>query len=594
MSRASKIYDYAKYLWKFQEGICVVLLQDLGVAQDRIHWGKKLPGTHVMPDIMLGDTRTTPECVLFISHHNGDDAGRMKSWRDINEVFTLCHHTETIRLAHITFGSGIPAATTKAVYSLYDDVLDVPNRPNMKALMSCAQRWMPTLYQLDREDLPQQLRALLADCSVRELRAIRALRRWLRSFLRGSSDSLRPWRACLSPPSTRRLPERAVSGAFRKSIGILSLFPDEERQGLYALLEGKRVDVLPLARQFQLVTGTLRGLKLRSSALQQVWDALGREGIEALVSRAVEEIPALSTLRVQVTQLPLFADWLVWIAEHWEEICSPKRLDRWFEACFVSPLQPGAWDEKASEGVDWHWLFECLMYILKATKGSRHAMSYTRIARQCGAEGRIGRGARLRFSYYAQRKRDLPEDIRRSLTKFLAQELKQHCTSQQIREQVDKIVSFRVSGYIERMMNAQTFAPLYWLLEDTCERHGVCYVEQKDVAGFLSDTHPKRPCTTKLALLKKEGEGRVGVHSRTAHMGVVDKRKELCARGRTLRLREQDGHFVPQFEERLVLLLDGDWKRKDLELLHASGWSRIYRWDECERLIQEVWGDGSV
>lgn len=67
------------------------------------------------------------------------------------------------------------------------------------------------------------------------------------------------------------------------------------------------------------------------------------------------------------------------------------------------------------------------------------------------------------------------------------------------------------------------------------------------------------------------------------------KAKELC--GRAIGLRYTwDGHrFVPRSSiHRMLLVLDGEWPQKELDVLLRSGWDGIFYPDEMDRLKKEI------
>src|SRR5690606_20692879 len=114
------------------------------------------------------------------------------------------------------------------------------------------------------------------------------------------------------------------------------------------------------------------------------------------------------------------------------------------------------------------WLFDLIVYSIKQARGSRHGFSYSKLADALGHEGVIGRNARLQFAYYAERRRDMPTELLDAASRYLALTLDEEIDPAQLDAIGSQLATMRAEGVVERVMNAQEFEPLYWVLEAAC------------------------------------------------------------------------------------------------------------------------------
>jgi len=81
----------------------------------------------------------------------------------------------------------------------------------------------------------------------------------------------------------------------------------------------------------------------------------------------------------------------------------------------------------------------------------------------------------------------------------------------------------------------------------------------------------------------------------SAHEGhAADKRKELAAKGRVLRIRKSSRGFSLEANLFLALVLDGDWQHSgdsmsnSLEMVAGAGWSGVYDAATLSELAAEL------
>ena len=579
--------DITKQVWKFQEGLVVVLLEKLGIPKSQIFWGGKPAGLSVDTDILIGSSLDTPMVAILVTHNTADSAGLMKFWRSINELLELKAAFPELIAANLHFESGMPPVTDIAMREFFDMSLSLGDYEAYSELVSAAHEVTEvSLIGLQREPALEFMRTWVLANSKRYSSCFQQLSRWLKKSIK--MRAVPPvWKSILLPCNTEFNGNVGLHSGYRKGFAKLTLLSDEELEivelGVNGQIQKKSTVNL---ESLEITAPVVGGVRVIDNDIVQIFQTTPKEYINAVRRSAVSSMAVLPRLREQLSAISALPVYAAWLCNNWTEITTPKSLSLLLEECFSNPLAVGP---KVNIPVSWHWLLDLLIYVIKQARGSRHGFSLSKLSQEVGATGVIGRSNRLQFSYYIDRSRNLPNEMRNKLAETLCKLILESINPESISTIVTELVSMRVTGVLERMMNGQEFEPIYWMLREACESVNLEIIIDKAVESIVSDFHPKKPGTTKLALIGGNNSSSclIAVHCRTAHDGATDKRKELCARGRTLRARLSEGMIRPQFRDKLALILDGDFTLNDIELLNKSGWTRIYGVSDISKLIQD-------
>lgn len=576
--------DLAKHVWKFQEGLLCVLLEGI-TDSPRIHWGASPSSVSIDTDIIVGDSPDAPEAVVMVTHNTADNVGQKKFWRNVNELFELRSAFPRARIGNVSYESGVPAVTAQAMSQLVDLNIDLDQDPNLSLLARTAEEVTHRyLLRANRETVLRVVQRWVANASKPERDALSVLRAWLQSLLRGKAHQPK-WLDVVQPCAPMRVGNVLEHSGFRRAIGKLSIISDEDfNQVKIMKTKGVRYEA-PHLQLLGIASPRIGGLlRLTDSDIGSISSTIGWDTIAEIRKRARSEMAVINRLEMQSLATGDVLACAAWIKSNWSLVTNPRELAVLLEACFQIPSSVGPPLRVIPE---WHWLFDLIVYLIKESRGSRHGFSWSKLAQEIEAEGIIGRNQRLTFAYYAERRRNLTPKVRDLCAKYLSRTLKEEIDPATLTSRAAAIVEMRISGVMERIVGGQEFEPLYWLVEHECKQSGVPFYLDKAVPSFISDLHPSKPGTSKLGFLGGNSPDSciLAVHCRTAHDGAADKRKETCARGRSLRRRLNAGGVRRQLENKLCLVLDGDWAQRDIDLLVASGWTRIYSYSEIKDLV---------
>jgi hypothetical protein len=147
----------------------------------------------------------------------------------------------------------------------------------------------------------------------------------------------------------------------------------------------------------------------------------------------------------------------------------------------------------------------------------------------------------------------------------------------------------KLRGYSENLIEAKLctyrgFEPLRLLIEGA-----VPAVKLQAIRSCFGEKAALPGQATKTTILRKK---KTLINWQSASdAGRDHKKKELCGRAVALRY-SWDGKakkFIKRPNvEKLILLLDGTWKREDLLALARAGWDEIFYPDEMEKLAKAV------
>ena len=579
--------DLSKHVWKFQEGLLVVLCNEVVESNGSVFWGQKPAGVSVDTDVIVTGPDLKPKLVIMITHSSSDDIGLKKFWRNINELFDLKAAYPECVIANVSYQSGTPPIAEQATRALYDIVLSLDQSSELMDLNERSYSFVEThLLNADRQTVTQVVSDWVIGCTAGDKKAVSTLRSWLRNALTLAPKS--PiWEKSLTPIQCAFASSTAaLHSGFRRSLAKFSLLSDESLSALRDGQDSKVKACNPELLALNMVTPIVGGFRVTDEDLLTTIKTLGLKSISDIRSRAEHEMEVLPRLRGQLAQVACLDKYIDWIHSEWHSVTEKETLLMMLNQCFISPSSIGP---KTGMVPDWHWLLDLLIYLIKHSGESRHSYSLSKLAEDIGATGVINRNDRLQISYYIERRKGLAPQVVDAIAASVSNRLKAQVAPRSLLANGSAITQMRADGVMERIMGAQEFEPLYWLLETALQDAGLEYRLDKSVLTFISDLHPRRPGTCKVAFVGGESVDSciLAIHCRTAHDGATDKRKELCGRGRALSSRYVNGVSCSQLHGKLALLLDGDFREKDIELLSLAGWSRIYSVRDMPKLIED-------
>ena len=413
-----------------------VLLERSGIPSAHIHWGETPTGLSVDTDIVIGRDVDRPSATVMVTHNTADNAGGMKFWRTVNELFEFRSAYPRATSVNVLFESGVPPVTMAAMIQLFDSTLVLGESARMRPLVAVAETFTEQhLFQADREETLEALRDWTRTCPASLRTAVLALQRWLSSAVRRRAATP-AWASALAPC---RLLQNDFVGptSVRRSLGKLVILPDEDFE---TLLSGRRLPAPPSHFPALGLSAPSLGGHLVSPEIRQAVSGLGRPTVEAVRARARAELAVLPRLQGQALGLSNIPRQIQWMRSHWRELTSARSLSRLLAQCYAEPRRVGP---RVDTDPTWHWLFDLIVYSIKQARGSRHGFSYSKLADALGHEGVIGRNARLQFAYYAERNRDLPSELLTAASRYLAATLEEELDPTQLDSVGSQVAAMR-------------------------------------------------------------------------------------------------------------------------------------------------------
>jgi len=237
------------------------------------------------------------------------------------------------------------------------------------------------------------------------------------------------------------------------------------------------------------------------------------------------------------------------------------------------------------------WLFELLLEIPKLIADDPTSYGYAQLERDCEKIKGMPRAGdpiyRTTIPGWVHRRTGVvvPTKILSGITVVLARIL----STVGVKGLPQLLSPEKLRGYSENIIEAKLctyrgFEPLRLLIEDSVPGTNVeqirsCFGEKAKLPGQA----------TKTTVLRKH---KTLINWQSAHASHTnDKKKELCGRAVALRYSwdVKAKKFIKRPNvEKLILLLDGTWKREDLLALARAGWDEIFYPDEMEKLAKAI------
>ena len=535
-----------------------------------------LEAAGVGADLALVDPQGEISAVLLISHCTSPKNSEMKGWRNLEELRLIKSRvTPPPRVISVLFEGQLKASQLQLQEALFDQLILCEELTGWAQLQERLHRLAAEvtgsldllevrLAQLHRRGrLGRALRsleerlalALWGQCEAHPLReALEAL--WQEE--RRRLDSLRA--ATLSGRAADALPI-----SLRHAVARLLLFPSPREALALYLGESKREAFPEYLYRHQLITRSLAGPRGADPSIQGALDTLG----EAQLIQLCEGAPrALLRESLSVLQrLDAWANAVDYFSAHLSALCDPKQLSLALLSVDQDPHRPPLGGETGGlpEG---SWLFELIITLLKGSKGAQSRFGYSALTLSAATISTWRAGRRM----LSHSQRDaLADQLSRAL-----QDLSPEERTRGLSELLERLERHHLSN---RLLTHRALDPLLQILQETFPTG-----ELIEVRSCFADAAALRGRAGRLRVFR-QGRWLIQWQS-VSEAGRRHKRRELCARGLSLRYQWDGVAFVPKQGSKLALFLDGSWTTRDLSSLIEAGWDRVYRSSEVERLSE--------
>jgi hypothetical protein len=559
-----------------------------------IFWDDKPDGMTIIPDLSIGADKDHPNTVILVTHCGSAKNSDMKYWRNMGELAEAKIFLPTVpKVFNLAFDSVIKENLKEAQDSSFDGQLLVGDKKYGNKL----QQWIDHNLKSFPKDKHEKV-----DFIVDEAKKDKILKPLLDQFTvdleallkkRAPVELEQVW-VMERSRSPGRAP-RARDTFVRRGLSKLLIF--EDLDVALRLFSGKRVkadEVPEYAYELGLATRFTSGSSgIAKPADEEIVNAvtiLGDEQTKRVLANApISELSAwLVSLRNSGHMLAI-RDYL--ISEH-ANLINPGTLFKRLAELHAKPNSlisgkntPPNWPPRSV------WLFEVLMEIPKLLNEDPTSYGYAQMERECEKLKGMPRAGdpiyRTTIPGWVHRRAGSAVDSK--VLQGVSTVLAKHLASTSAKSLSSVLSDENLKGYFNNLIEAKLctyrmFEPLRLLIESTvsgAKKDSVrsCFGEKAELPGQA----------TKTTVLRK---GKTLINWQSCHGSHTnDKKKELCGRVVALRYSwdAKSKKFVPRTGvEKLILVVDGTWKREDLLTLARAGWDEIYYPDEMDKLAKAI------
>ena len=558
-----------------------------------IFWDQKPEGMTIVPDLTIGTDKDHLHTVLLVTHSGSAKNSDMKYWRNMGELAEAKIQLPDVpKVFNLAFDSVIKENLKLAQAASFDGQLIVGDLRYGAEL----QQWIDNNLSRFPKDKHEKV-TFIHD----ESKTDSTLRKLLRAF----KHDLKILLAKKAPPELdqvwgmeRKRPrgkaQRARDTFVRRGLSKLLIF--EDLDVAIRLFTGKRVggdEVPAYAYELGLATRfTSGGPGIAKSADEEIANAIATIG-KTTARRILAQAPMdklsgwLETLRC----LARLTDMISYLEKHFAQFCNPQVL---VSKLWTLHSNPSAYAKElptlSSKVPGSVWLIEIILEVIKNCSGDAAGYGYAQMAREVAKlPGMPHAGDRIHsivLSDWIHRRGNevMPRPYLASVCQVLSRHLTE-ITLSGVNTTKATIKTSATQNIVEaKLCTYRGFEPLRTLIQDTLKTTTLdklrsCFGEKVKLPGQA----------TKTTVLKK-GSTLINWQS-VSDAGRDHKKKELCGRAVALRYSwdAKGKKFIPRpGVKKLVLVVDGTWRREDLLALARAGWDEIFYPDEMDKLATAI------
>jgi hypothetical protein len=569
-------------------------LRKKGVFKGDIFWDEKAAGMTIVPDLTIGPNKDHPHTVILITHSGSAKNSDMKYWRNIGELAEIKVLLPVVpKVFNLAFDSVIKENLKKAQAASFDGQLIVGDLKYGTAI----QEWIDDNLGSLPKDKNEKVEVL-----TREAKTDKKLKLLLHAF----STDLETLLKKKAPPELeqvwamerQRAPGRAprARDTFVRR-GLSKLLIIEDLDAALRLYGGQRVrieEIPEYAFALGLATKAVGRASPNDVEVENAVVTLGVNKVRSLLAKApMAKLEGwLVTLR-NASHLLHMGDY---VHKHYKELCDPSQL-----AVKLKELHQDPWalSDRATAPNGWPptqvWLLEYLVALIRESTGTASGYGYAQLGRDVVSAGftkradgknpRIWVGGFIMSDWVHRRgEEQLDDNSLFGIASVLCARLKVLDAASLVR--IAKGLPMALSRNIieAKLCTYRGFEPLLWLIKEVIPTARVvpfrsCFAESAGMTGQASQTHVMFAKKTVINWQSASNAGR------------DHKKKELCGRAVALRYSWDSKlkKFIPrQRVEKLILVVDGTWRREDLLALARAGWDEIFYPDEMDRLAAAI------
>ncbi len=563
--------------------------------KDTVFWNETPTGLTVEPDFLIGKDKDHPNLIIMVTHSGCANNSLMKSWRNLGE---LCEIKTTLdpapKAINVLFDSIIESSLKLLQDAAFDGQIIVGDRPYYDTLQKWVRSTEPLLPTDQTEKAAAIERALRDDHILEEL--VGYLYEDVKVCIDNSEESLSE----LWELEYQRRYETTITAKntyVRRGLSKLLIFEDTNLGiDLYSRGSLPINSVPEYILELGLARKAIGKIVPNDEEIMGAVRLLKREDIFHILD-SVKDSETLNGYLGKLRSIPNYTYIGKYIIENYHELINPEFFYKCAQSLYENPASlktsedaPACWPPNDV------WLVSYTMELIKENTGKANGFGTLQLARETIENG-FGSVSDLTsasqfaggfgfMSWIIRKPSPFRDDLIKGISFTLAHKL-QEIGFEKARQliQSKRVQNRYISNLIEAKLCAYTpFSPLYELLKISipeCEKKAIkaCFAEKAGLRGQTGNT------TVAVA-------NHTIINWQTAtEAGRDHKRKELCGRAVGLRYSWDsiNNTFIKRPDiNKLILLLDGTWRQKDVDVLIKAGWDEIYYPDEMDKLKEAI------
>ena len=584
---------------KAYEALVKVALMSLKAKKHfkgEIFWDEKPEGMTIIPDLTIGFDKDHPDINILISHGGSVKESNRKYWRNCGELIECKLFLEkSPKVLSIFFDAEVKADIKKAGQATFDGEIFIGDRdygPQLK-------KWIVdhlSLLPKDKEEKVSFLEEKLKSDAV------------LKRLMSKLTDDLEELLKKKAPPELdeiwkmerARTPGRAprAKATFvRRGLSKILIFDDLDVA--IRLFTGKRVNtnevpsyVFELGLATKFTVGSKGIAKAADEEITNAISTISEKKIKMIISDSSKITTKGFWEQVaKVRNAGLFPALVNYIESNYQALTSVKGMKNALIAQHSDPTS-GLTIPRGLASPQNVWLFDVIGALVKTAAKKSQDFGYSVFSKhpraKCSKVGSmwVGDWCGCFFNQFISRKSSFiaPSNAIDYVATVLRDEL-----AKLSRTSIPTLGSKALGKYIGKEYEAtllahRGFDPLLACISVS----GIsgskvavrsCFGEKAELPGQATKTTVLRKKKTLINWQSASDAGR------------DHKKKELCGRAVALRYSwdAKAKKFIKRPNvEKLILLLDGTWRREDLLALARAGWDEIFYPDEMEKLAKAV------
>jgi hypothetical protein len=565
--------DSRKQIWKFQEGAVVLALREC-CGESKVHWDHTPEGMSIDPDVVVGDVPDSPEVVVFVTHASAAREGTHKFWRTMAEVVDAKRLSSKPQVISVLFPSNMKKKLLSAYGVLFDKAIHLDDIPWGSLLSNSLSKLTDENGGLAKEVCLEKLADTVKAGEIPNWRDFVSTLKEALATKRGTYDKTI---SSSSFNKNSRVP-RARETTLRRSMCKFYTFPDPVRS---SLTSGVNIKEPP---QHVVILGwvnkTIGGYRLSDPELNHFLSSIESSVLASVVSHIDARIPVFQEYAASLRNTEGRQAAFEWIVENHSLLATSAGMRMALQDIFDNPITPLKGRVSPDLAPTDHWLFSCIMTLLRAETGRRDGYGYSQLGLESGFEDVISHHPGVAIAPFLQRKTPLDPKIAQGIAKVFSAHLKRIGESRCSELSTTAIETGALSIFNYQLMNYRHYNPVEWLVCDELKAAGYGFDFPSQHPSFLSQTG--MGTTTSTGNMISVDGGRCWIKCQSAYAGKIDKRKELCGRIGAMKLCYTPDELD---QKKFYLVLDGFFDDQDLALLDQAGWDGIFYYDEMDDLM---------